>query len=131
MQEKVLTKEEWALGLKALHESTRVYVPVKEGDIHLFKDLDGSKGPDFTYQNTRLSPKGIVYPQTERMFEYTLDPKDPEANVYKESGKDYSPRAIVGIRPCDAQAFGVVRRNFDTAEYRDPWWVKGVEATAA
>ena len=129
MLEKSYTKEEWTEGLKGLRESYEVYVPVKEGDFHLFKIFDGSKAPDFSYQNTRLSPKGIVYPQTERMFEYTLDEREPDANVYKEVGKAYSPMAIVGIRPCDAQAFGLVRRNFDTPAYRDPWWVKGYEAT--
>jgi len=59
-------------------------------DFHLFKPLDDTKDPDFAYQNTRLSPKGLVYPQSERMFEVNLDEKDPEANVYRESVKDYS-----------------------------------------
>lgn len=129
MQEKSFTREEWIEALKGLQDSYRIYVPVKDGDFHHFKILDGSKAPDFTYQNTRLSPKGIVYPQSERMFEYTLDEKEPDVNLYKEVSKDDSPKAIVGIRPCDAQAFALVRRNFDTPEYRDPWWVKGYEST--
>jgi len=129
MQEKSFTREEWTEALKGLRDSYRIVVPVKDGDFHQFKILDGSKAPDFTYQNTRLSPKGIVYPQSERMFEYTLDEKEPDANIYKEVVKDDSPKAIVGIRPCDAQAFALVRRNFDTPEYRDPWWVKGYEST--
>ena len=129
MLEKSFTKEEWTEALKGLQDSYTLFVPMKEGDFHFFRVFDGTKSPDFSCQNTRLSPKGLVYPQSERMFEYTLDEREPDANIYKEVGKDYSPRAIVGIRPCDAQAFSLVRRNFDNPEYRDPWWVKGYEAT--
>jgi formate hydrogenlyase subunit 6/NADH:ubiquinone oxidoreductase subunit I len=129
MLEKSFTKEEWTEALKGLQDSYTLFVPMKEGDFHLFRVFDGTKSPDFNFQNTRLSPKGLVYPQSERMFEYTLDEREPDANIYKEVGKDYSPRAIVGIRPCDAQAFSLVRQNFDNPGYRDPWWVKGYEAT--
>jgi len=85
--------------------------------------------PDFGYQNTRLSPKSLVYPQSERMFQYTLDKDDPDANTLKEAKKDFSPQAIVGIRPCDAHAFQLVKLNFDNPEYKDPWWVKRFEST--
>ncbi|HBF43552.1 MAG TPA: 4Fe-4S ferredoxin, partial [Desulfobacteraceae bacterium] len=63
------------------------------------------------------------------MFEYTVDENDPEANTLTESEKDYSPQAIVGIRPCDAHAFQIVKLNFDNPEYRDPWWVQHFEST--
>ena len=43
--------------------------------------------------------------------------------------KDNSPRAVVGIRPCDAKAFVLVRQNFDTADYKDPYWLNAYEAT--
>jgi sulfhydrogenase subunit beta (sulfur reductase) len=35
----------------------------------------------------------------------------------------------VGIRPCDAHAFQIVKVNFDNPEYRDPWWVRRFEST--
>ena len=129
MRELTFSKPAWIEALRKLRESYQIFVPVKEGDFHLFRPLDGAKDPDFSYQNTRLSPKGVVYPQSERMFEVNLDEKAPEGNVYKESTKDYSPRAVVGIRPCDAHGFHIVKRNFDNAEYRDPWWVKRFEST--
>jgi sulfhydrogenase subunit beta (sulfur reductase) len=129
MLEKSFTKEEWTRALKGLRASYRVFVPVKEGDFHLFRVLDEEKTPDFNYQNTRVSPKGVAYPQSERMFEVNLDEKDPDANIYKESVKDRSPRAVVGIRPCDAHGFQIVKRNFDNGECRDPWWVQRFEST--
>jgi sulfhydrogenase subunit beta (sulfur reductase) len=129
MLEKSFTREEWIESLKGLQSEYRVFVPVKEGDFHVFRVLDESKRPDFSYQNTRLSAKGIVYPQSERMFECNLDERQEGGNIYREAAKDYSAQAIVGIRPCDAHALQIVRRNFDNAEYRDPWWVQRYEST--
>ena len=129
MTEKVFTREEWTKALEGLSDSYGVSVPVKDGDFHVFKPLNEGKMPDFDFQNTRMSPKSMVYPQSERMFEYTLDVNDPDANILKESEKDYSPKAIVGIRPCDAHAFQIVKLNFDNPDYRDPLWVRHFEST--
>ena len=129
MTKKVFTKEEWMKALEGLRDDYKLFVPFRDGDFHNFKLIHEVKKVDFDYENTRLSPKGIVYPQAERMFEYSLDPDDPEVNIFKEDPKDYSPRAIVGIRPCDAQAFQIVKLNFDNPQYRDPWWVQHFEST--
>ena len=129
MAEKIFSKKEWLGGLEALRETYRVFVPMKDGDFHTFMPLDKGKVPGFDYQNSRLSPKSVVYPQSERMFEYTLDTADSDANIVKESTKDYSHRVVVGIRPCDVHAFQIVKRNFDNPEYRDPWWVQHFEST--
>jgi sulfhydrogenase subunit beta (sulfur reductase) len=123
------TKQEWDQALQELKDSYKIFVPIKEGDFHVFKPLKDGINPDFDFQNTRLSPKSEVYPQSERMFEYTLEAEDPEAHILKEASKDYSPQAVVGIRPCDVHAFRIVRRNFDNPEFRDPWWVNRFEST--
>ena len=81
------------------------------------------------YANTRLSPKFLVQPQTEPMFTYTLDESRPDHHILKEVNKDISPKAVIGIRPCDASAFLLVKRNFDTPEYQDPYWMKAYGAT--
>ena len=129
MTDKVITKEEWSGSLESLKESYRLFGPVKDGDFHTFMLLEGDKKPDFDYENSRLSPKAVVYPESERMFEYSLDENEADAHILKESPKDYSPCAVLGIRPCDAHAFQIVRRNFDNPEYQDPWWTRHFEAT--
>jgi ferredoxin len=129
MTGKIFTKDEWIKVLEGLKDTYNIFAPVKDGDFHSFKSLDNGKSPDFDYQNTRLSPKSLVYPQSERMFEYSLDENDSDANLLKESTKDYSPHTIVGIRPCDAHAFQIVKLNFDNSEYRDPWWIQRFEST--
>ena len=129
MTQKLFTKEQWNKALEGLKNDYKIFVPAKDGDFHSFVPLDEGNKPKYDYQNSRLSPKSLVYPQSERMFEYTLDNDDPDANILKESPKDYSPKAIVGIRPCDAHAFEIVKINFDNPEYRDPWWVQRFEST--
>ena len=128
MTEKIYTKEEWMGALEGLKEFYGIFGPVKDGDFHTFMRLNGDKRPDFDYENSRLSPKTIVYPESERMFEYSLDETEDDAHIVKESPKDYSPCAIVGIRPCDVHAFQIVKRNFDNSEYRDPWWTRHFES---
>ncbi len=124
-----IDKEEWAGGLERLDESFRLFGPVKQDKYHNFKKLDKGEPPDLNLSNTRLSPKSLIYPQSETMFEYTLDENQDDHHILKEIDKDYSPRAIIGIRPCDAKAFQLVRLNFDTPEYKDPYWIKSYEAT--
>jgi ferredoxin len=127
--EKKFSKEGWIKALRSLGSRYRVFVPVKEGDFHAFRILGEGKKPDFSYQNSRLSPKSIVYPQSERMFECILDGTPTGENIYKEAAKDYGIQVIAGIRPCDAHAFQIVKLNFDNPEFRDPWWVQRFEST--
>jgi len=129
MSTKCFSKEEWVGVLEGLKDAYRVFVPVKEGDFHKFSPLENGTRPNFDFQNTRLSPKSLIYPQSERMFEYSVDSEDPEAHKVRESEKDFAPQVVVGIRPCDAYAFKLVQKNFDNPDYRDPWWVRRYEST--
>ncbi|MBW1989129.1 MAG: 4Fe-4S dicluster domain-containing protein [Deltaproteobacteria bacterium] len=124
-----IAKDDWTRGVEDLKKSFRVFGPVKEKEAYDFRLLDKGVLPDFSFQNTRLSPKSTVYPQSEILFEYTLDESKADHHVHKVPEKDYSPRVILGIRPCDAKAFELVRLNFDTPEYKDPYWLSAYEAT--
>jgi sulfhydrogenase subunit beta (sulfur reductase) len=124
-----IDKKEWAGGLERLSDSFLLCGPVKKDKFHNFKELEKGELPDMNLLNTRLSPKSIVYPQSEIMFKYTLDENQKDHNILKEIDKDYSPRGVIGIRPCDAKAFLLVKANFDAPEYKDPYWIKSYKAT--
>jgi ferredoxin len=124
-----IEKTGWAGGLAKAAAAYRLIGPVKEKEFHSFKELPAGTLPDFDCLNTRLSPKSIVYPQSEVMFDYSLDESRPDHHRMREVSKDYSPKAVLGIRPCDAKAFGLVRLNFDTPEYQDPYWLRAYEST--
>ncbi|MEJ2723052.1 MAG: 4Fe-4S dicluster domain-containing protein [Deltaproteobacteria bacterium] len=126
---KVFSKKDWVKVLESLKEDFKVFVPVKDGDFHYFRLLENDRKPSFDFQNTRLSPKSVIFPQSERMFEYSLDKGEEDAYVLKEAQKEFPLQLIAGIRPCDAFAFQLVRINFDNPQYQDPWWVRRMEAT--
>jgi ferredoxin len=42
---------------------------------------------------------------------------------------DYSKKAVLGIRPYDAKAFQILTLNFDTKEYKDPYFCDAMAAT--
>lgn len=125
-----IDKNAWVEGLERLQASCRLIGPIKEGDFYRFKAFEKGERPDFTMLNTRLSPKSIVYPQSEVMLEYSLDESREDGHVMQEILADDSPQVVVGIRPCDAKAFLLVQRNFETPEFKDPYWVRRYEATA-
>jgi ferredoxin len=122
-------KKVWAEGIEKVKESFRLFGPVKEDDFYNFKVIDKDEPLDFDPVNTRLSPKSVVYPQSEVMFDYSLDETKEDHHIIREVDKDYSARAVIGIRPCDAASFLLVKRNFDTPEYQDTFWVKSYDAT--
>lgn len=124
-----INKSEWADGLQKAAQAFRLFGPVKEKEFHSFKRLPNGVLPDLACLNTRMSPKHLIYPQSEAMFDYTLDESRADHHILKETVRDDSPQAVVGIRPCDAKAFVLVRMNFDTPEYQDPYWIRAYEAT--
>ena len=115
--------------LEKLKDAYRLYGPVRQGDIFSFAPVQDVSQIDLSFQNSRLSPKSLFLPQSERMFEYSLDSEGDDAHILREVQKDYSPRAVIGIRPCDARAFRLVDVNFDAPNFRDPWWLKARDCT--
>lgn len=118
-----IDKAQWSKGLDALRESFRLFGPVKDKDYYNFKELAAGETPEMEIGNTRLSPKSLVFPQSEIMMNYSLDKNNEDQGICKEAPKDYSPRAVLGIRPCDAKAMVLVHMNFDNVDYQDPYWL--------
>lgn len=121
-------KQDWVAGVEKLCTAYRLVGPVNEGQFHNFKKLNKGELPDFNFLNTRLSAKSLVHSQTEAMFEYSLDENKENHHIMVDVKKDYSSQAVIGIRPCDAKAFLLVKRNFDTSQYRDPYWIRAYES---
>jgi len=124
-----INKKAWLTGLEKAAASYRLFAPVKEKEFHNFRELEKGEFPDLNCLNTRLSPKALVYPQSEVMFEYSLDETREDHHIMKEAPKEDSLQAIIGIRPCDVKAFILVQKNFDTPEYKDPYWIKAFESS--
>ena len=124
-----IDKKNLAPGIEKVKKRFSLFGPVKEELFYNYKELDKDEQPDFSFFNTRLSPKSIIYPQSEIMFKYSLDETKEDHHRMKEVEHVYSNLAIIGIRPCDAKSFLLVKRNFDTPEYKDPFWLRSYENT--
>ncbi len=124
-----IDKQRWTTGLTAAADQYQLFGPVKDEDQHQFKALDKGQVPDLDLVNTRLSPKDLIFPQSEVIIEYSLDESQADHHIMKEAAKDYSLRAVVGIRPCDAKATQLVKLNFDTPDVKDPYWLRAYAAT--
>jgi len=116
-------------GLEKCGDHYQLIGPVREQDFYLFKPLAPGEIPDLGFTNTRMSAKGVVYPQSQQMFTYSLDTRRKDHHVMKVPADTHPPTAVMGIRPCDAAAFVQVRRNFDTPEYQDTYWLDACEKT--
>ena len=127
-----IDKKQWAGGLEAAAATYRLFGPVREDEFYEFKALEEGRVPDaaaMAVRNTRTSPRSVVYPQAQVMFEYTTDESDPDAHLMKEPEREEKPRAAIGIRPCDAYSFVLVRNNFESPEYQDVYWLDNYRAT--
>ena len=89
MADKIFTKDEWITALEGLRDDYKIFVPIKTGDFHRFQLMEGHRKPDFDFQNARLSPKALIQPESERMFEYHLDEGKEDAHILKESPKRF------------------------------------------
>ncbi|MGB2690828.1 MAG: 4Fe-4S ferredoxin, partial [Desulfobacterales bacterium] len=93
-----IDKKDWAGGIECLSKTFQLFGPAMQDAFFVFKALEDGDLPDLDVQNTRLSPRSVIYPQSEKMFEYTLDENQEDHHILKEIDKEYSPRAIIGIR---------------------------------
>ena len=125
-----IDKNDWTKGLDQSRKSYRLVGPViRPGhDLPGFFDLADGEYPDLAAADTVLSAKSVVYPQSEVMFTYTTDKNSPDCNRLQRPAADNSPRAVIGIRPYDAAAILMLKKNFDTDDYRDPYWCDAYEA---
>ncbi len=124
-----IDKTDWAEGLENLRDSYKLTGPAKGEKFYSFKELYNDEVPELSYSNTRLSAKSIVFPHSEVMLKYTIDESKDDHHIMNEIDTDYSPRALIGLRPCDAKALTLLKLNFDTPDYKDPYWLKAYEAT--
>lgn len=129
MKDRVIKKADLHSLLNALLDHYRVYAPVRQQDMTNFQAISTADQVDLSLANTTLSPKSIMLPHSESMFEFTLDRTTSQAGILLEVETDLTPRVIFGIRPCDARAFQLLDLNFDTPAYKDPWWVKRRQIT--
>ncbi len=124
-----IDKKEWDKGIEKSKKSYDLFGPVKDKNGFFIKKLENNTLPQMEYHDSVMSAKSVLFPQTEKILETTLDETQVDHHIMKRAKTDYSPRAVVGIRPYDAKAMQILNLNFDTDEYKDPYWCDAYAAT--
>ena len=124
-----IDKKEWKQGLEKSRKEYHLFGAVKDKDYYLIQALDDKAYPDMESPDTILSPKSVIFPQTEKMLFATLDESHDNHHIMERVETDYSPRAVLGIKPYDAKAFKILELNFDTQDFKDPYFCDAYAAT--
>lgn len=96
-----------------------VYAPVKQGTYSLFRQIADGSEACFEYVNSRIPPKGVLFPQSEELFRYSATGEGARV----EECIDDRRKVIFGIRPCDAQSLLLLDNVFNNDKYRDPYYM--------
>lgn len=123
-----IDKSSWNQGLDRSRSGYTLVGPSDNGAASEFRELTTGEYPAMDGTLTRLSPKGVVFPPSQVMMTCPLGQGDEKCNIYEAVEINTSPRAVLAIRPCDAKALELVRLNFDTADYTDPYVTAAFDA---
>lgn len=106
-----------------------IWAPVEvEGEVDVMV-LNGEMSPVTDYLNSRISPKAMAFPQSERMFVFSVDRKREDAFILKEVKEQEVGKLAFAIRPCDARAFGILDKVFlIQGAWQDPYYARKREA---
>ncbi len=104
--------------LDRLAEQTRTYVPMRDGVTSNFSPWSERRASDLALNslNTTFSPKGIVFPQTERLYDFAVDGQRADiSGTHAETGENI----LFGARACDRKAFAALDQVFLRRGYVD------------
>ena len=118
LKDKTIRKKDVSDFLDRLIQSNRVYAPVMENGYFLFKTIKSGSEVNLDYQNAKMSPKDILFPQSEALFRYQLEKRDVEIDVPVQ---DEPNPVIFGIRPCDVRGIQALNNVF-SKNPKDPYF---------
>jgi len=105
---------------KGLDLGYRVFAPVKRDQLVTFEQISAPQDVFLEGITTRMSPKSVIFPKTEKVFSYRIR----KAEIAVEDKKDFAAPAIIfGCRPCDAASFSIMDRLFQW-DYHDKFWIE-------
>ncbi len=106
--------------LDLMAQAARVFVPVTVDGVTQFAAWQGEKTPvDFSAVNSKLPPKDMLFPQTEKMYRYRVEgTKITDFSEIKDEGK----QIVFGIRSCDMASIQRMDDVFLTKGHTDEFY---------
>ena len=110
----IIKKSNLAEVINGLLQQGEVVAPVQQDGVMVFSRVQSAAEANLDYTNTKLSPKGCFFPQTEVLFYY-----EKEDHKMIPPPEDKGPGFLLGVRPCDARAMALLDPIFDDPQYKD------------
>ncbi|MGB9825297.1 MAG: 4Fe-4S dicluster domain-containing protein [Desulfofundulus sp.] len=115
----LLNKSQITSWVNKLIENYEVFAPVKEDEHFCFKQIDSGDEVVLSYNNSKIPPKEVLFPRSEKLFCYDYE-KD---SVKLTEVIDKNKKVILGVRPCDARSFLLLDNVFKNEKYQDPCYL--------
>lgn len=115
----IISKKDVPAFLDSLISEYRVFAPVKIDSYTGFRQIGSGTEAVLDYSNTKIPPKGILFPQSEKLFTYSVTGEGVKVEEVIDSAKS----VVFGIRPCDAKSITLLDNVFDNDKYQDPYYL--------
>ena len=112
-----LKKENIDKALTSLSQLGKVLVPATADGVKKFVPFEPGVKPDFDMVNTTLPPKDVLFPQTQKMYSFSMG---SESAV--EAIKEADNQILFGARPCDVQSIDCLDKVFLTGDFVDNFY---------
>ncbi|MCL1975110.1 MAG: 4Fe-4S dicluster domain-containing protein, partial [Firmicutes bacterium] len=112
-----LKKENLQNTLTALARLGKVLLPGMVDGVTKFIPYTQGREFDLDMVNTTLPPKDVLFPQTQKMYCFTMG-----QNASLEEVADADEQILFGIRPCDVQSIACLDKVFMSGEYSDSFY---------
>lgn len=104
-------------------QSYELYTPIKDNSgAVVFSTVKSAEQIFYEYCNSTRPPKQVIFPQSEVLFKFQIDKGIVKLLPVPHHDAKNTKRIIFGLRPCDANSFGVLDKVFDN-EYKDNYYL--------
>ncbi|MHA1198619.1 MAG: 4Fe-4S dicluster domain-containing protein [Candidatus Heimdallarchaeaceae archaeon] len=118
MKSLLLTKEKLPDLVNAIASKQILFGPKEENSYSSFKQIHDFNELDLNYLLSRVSPKSIIFKQTETLFKFVPGRKGSAKSIDIPNERS----VIFAIRPCDARGISMLDKVFD-GDYVDPFYL--------
>ena len=115
----IISKKDVPAFLASLMSGYRVFAPVKTDTYTGFQQISSGTEAVLDFSNTKIPPKGILFPQSEKLFTYSVAGEAVKVEEVIDDAKS----VVFGVRPCDAKSIALLDNVFDNDKYQDPYYL--------
>ncbi|GAB6179149.1 4Fe-4S dicluster domain-containing protein [Desulfotomaculum defluvii] len=115
----ILNKSEVTNLLDKLASEYRVIAPVEKNGLVEFAAIQKGEEAKLDYANTKKPGKEILFPQSEELFNYTVDTE----GVRMQDNVDGQATIVFGMHPCDVKSWVLLDNVFKNDQYTDVYYL--------